>query len=268
MEKYYLWDSTPPYYNENIPQDAPSLTPFISERSKTEKTGAIIVCAGGSYIVKTKHEGIDVAEGFAENGFTAFNLDYRVYPYDHKAILSDVRRAVKWVRYHADEYNIDPSKICVIGFSAGGHLATLSATNYDLGFDGGDEIDKLSSRPDAAIISYAVISMVPPSVHEHTRYVLIGREPKTEREALAKKYSGELAVDENTPPIFLWHTADDGCVDVENTINMASSLSRHKVPFEMHIFDKGPHSLGMGKNFPGAGQWSALAFDWLLRMGF
>ena len=87
-------------------------------------------------------------------------------------------------------------------------------------------------------------------------------------EALAKKYSGELAVDENTPPIFLWHTADDGCVDVENTINMASSLSRHKVPFEMHIFDKGPHSLGMGKDFPGAGQWSALAFDWLRRMGF
>ncbi|MBR6807441.1 MAG: alpha/beta hydrolase [Clostridia bacterium] len=268
MEKIYLWDTTPPYFDGNILQDTPSLTPFIAERSKKEKTGAVIVCAGGSYIVKTKHEGIDVAESFAENGFTAFNLDYRVYPYDHKAILSDVRRAVKWVRYHAEEYNVDPEKICVIGFSAGGHLATLSATNYDSGFDGGDEIDKLSSRPDAAIISYAVISMVPPFSHEHSRYVLIGRENAEKRGELMVKYSGELAADENTPPVFLWHTADDGCVEVENSINLASALSRHKVPFEMHIFDKGPHSLGMAKDFPGAGQWGALAFDWLMRMGF
>lgn len=267
MEKIYLWNGTPPYFDENIPQDAPSLTPFVSKRSKNEKTGAVIVCAGGSYIVKTEHEGVDVAKSFAENGFTAFNLDYRVYPYDHKAILADIRRAVKWVRYHADEYNIDPEKICVIGFSAGGHLTTLSATNYDLGCDG-DRIDKLSSRPDAAIISYGVVSLMPPHVHEHTRYVLIGREDEAVREELRHKYSGELSVNENTPPIFMWHTADDNCVDVENIINLSSALSKYRIPFEIHIFDKGPHSLGMAKNFPGAGQWSSLAFDWLRRLGF
>lgn len=268
MEKLYIWNGDVPYFDSSIDQDMPFLTPYRAKGKVNGKTGAMIVCAGGSYIVKTEHEGTEVARHFAECGITSFNLSYRVYPYDHKAILADVRRAVKWVRFHAEEYNVDPDKICVIGFSAGGHLATLSATNYDLGTDDGDEIDKLSSRPDAAIISYAVISMTSPSVHEHTRYVLIGRESKAERETLAKRYSGELAVNENTPPVFLWHTADDGCVDVENTIDMASSLSRHKVPFEMHIFDKGPHSLGMGKNFPGAGQWGRLALDWLRRMGF
>ena len=268
MEKLYLWDESIPYFDSSIGQEPPFLTFYPAKDKTSGKTGAMIVCAGGSYIVKTEHEGTDVARHFAECGITSFNLSYRVYPYDHKAILADVRRAVKWVRYHADEYNVDPTKICVIGFSAGGHLATLSATNYDLGNEDGDEIDKLSSRPDAAIISYAVISMTSPSVHEHTRYVLIGREGKAEREILAERYSGELAVNGNTPPVFLWHTADDGCVDVENTIDMASALSRHKVPFEMHIFDKGPHSLGMAKNHPAAKSWVNLALDWLRRMGF
>lgn len=268
MKKIPLWDGEVPYFNPLIDQDVPSVTPYLPESTSPDKKGCIIICPGGSYVVKVDREGVDAAHRMRDAGIPCFLLDYRVYPYDHRAILTDVNRAVRWVRYHADEYGIDPGKIALMGFSAGGHLAAMGATCYDLGRDDGDEIDRVSCRPDAAIPCYAVISMTDSFAHDHTRFVLIGRSPAEEREALAEKYSPHLAANENTPPMFIWHTVEDNCVDVENPIAMAAALSRSRVPFELHLFDKGPHSIGVDESFPGAGQWVGLCIDWLKRLGF
>ncbi len=218
--------------------------------------------------MKAEHEGVGAAEYFSSRGIPCFLLDYRVYPYDHRAICADVNRAVKWVRYHADEYNVRPDKIALLGFSAGGHLAAMGATCYDLGRSDGDEIDAVSSRPDAAIPCYPVINLHGDFAHDHTRYVLIGREPDAKYPALVEKYSPDLAADKSTPPMFIWHTAEDNCADVENSVSMAAALSKHHVPFELHIFDKGPHSIGVDETFPGAGQWVGLCMNWLKRLGF
>lgn len=277
MEKIRLWEN-PPYYNEsfineNNTHDVPSLTPFIvptqkDEDGKNKKTGCVIVCPGGSYVVRADYEGDPVCEFFNKYGISGFTLNYRVEPYDYYAIRADVNRAVRWVRYHADEYNIDPTKIAVLGFSAGGSLATIAATNYDSGLDTGDEIDRVSSRPDAALLCYAVISMTDERTHDYSRHVLMGKFDESLKEELKQKLSGELSVTEDTPPVFMWHTAADGCVKVENPIAMAAALSAKKIPFELHVFDKGDHGLGLAGHVPGANQWSPLAADWLKRMGY
>lgn len=268
MNKIPLWDNIPPHWNDSISQDVPSLTPYLPSPDVEKKRGAIIICPGGSYVMKAEHEGKDAAELFSKTGFTCFLLDYRVYPYGYEAIQADVNRAVRWVRYHADEYGISPDKIALLGFSAGGHLAAMGATRYDLGRSDGDVIDRMSCRPDAAVPCYAVISLTDDFAHDHSRFALLGKAPAEKRDELRRAYSPHLAADSNTPPMFLWHTAEDNCVDVENCIAMAASLSRHKVPFEMHVFDKGPHSIGVDESFPGAGQWVALFINWLCRLGF
>ena len=278
MDRIRLWEGTPPYYNESYKNgentdDVPSLTPFVlpadtDENGNVRKTGCVIVCPGGSYVGRANYEGDPVCEFFNKYGISAFTLNYRVEPYDYYAIRADVNRAVRWVRYHADEYGIDPNKIAILGFSAGGHLATMGATNYDRGLDEGDEIDRTSCRPDAALLCYAVISMTRELTHEHSRYILIGRMENEIKEKYVRQLSGELAVTEDTPPMFLWHTAADNCVMVENSIAMAAALSAKKIPFELHVFDKGDHGLGLATETPGACQWPALAADWLKRLGY
>ncbi len=278
MERIKLWEKDIPYYdpsfiNEYNTEDVPSLTPFIvpetrDESGNVKKTGCVIVCPGGSYVVRADYEGDPLCEFFNKYGISGFTLNYRVEPYDYYAIRADVNRAVRWVRYHAEEYNIDPDKIALLGFSAGGSLATIGATNYDSGLDSGDEIDRVSSRPDAALLCYAVISMTDELTHDYSKHVLIGRLDESIKESLATRLSGELAVTEDTPPVFMWHTAADGCVKVENPITMAASLSAKKIPFELHIFDKGDHGLGLATTTPGADQWPPLAADWLKRLGY
>ena len=278
MEYISLWEGTPPYYNEDyINNDntdvVPSLSPYVlpvqkDENGNIKKRGCVIVCPGGSYCCRADHEGGPVCEFFNTHGINGFTLNYRVAPYDYHAIRADVNRAVRWVRYHADEYGIDPDKIALLGFSAGGSLATIGATNYDLGLEEGDEIDRVSCRPDAALLCYAVISMTPELTHDLSRDILIGRFDEEFKEMLTKQLSGELAVTEDTPPTFMWHTAADNCVIVENSISMATALSAKKIPFELHVFDKGDHGLGLAESTPGASQWPALAADWLKRQGF
>lgn len=267
MEKYYLWDSNVPFYDESFKLEKPFLTPFIAKNESGEKTGCVIVCPGGAYCGLADHEGNPVSQYLQTNGISAFTLTYRCKPYDHRAIISDINRAVRWVRYNAQRFNIDPDKIGVLGFSAGGNLALLGATQFDYGLQSGDDIDRVSSRPDAALLCYPVISMKDSLTHDETKYVLVGR--SEEKEALAEKYSGENAVKEDTPPMFIWHTAADTCVKVENSIVMAQALAEHKIPFELHIFPEGEHGLGLAENFDGgANAWPSLAVSWLSRLGF
>ncbi len=271
MNKIKLWENGTPYYNESYGQEEPYVIPFeaapvYDENGNRVKTGCVIVCPGGGYEFHAPHEGAPIADFYRERGMTSFVLSYRVSPYRYPAITEDVLRAVRFVRYHAEKYFIDPEKICVIGFSAGGHLACSSATQYDTGRDDGDEIDKVSSRPNAAILSYAVITLRHDFTHEGTRHNLLnGRDDEEER---AMIMSGELAVTEDTPPIFLWHTADDDCVLVENSLNMALALSAKHIPFELHVFPKGPHGLGLSEEHPECAVWAPLSAEWLKRMGF
>lgn len=272
MENIKLWENgSTPYFEPSFGQEETTITPFIAEKTynadgSVRQTGCVIVCPGGAYAVRADHEGAPISQMYNDHGISSFVLNYRIAPYRYPAIRADVNRAVRWVRYHAAEYNIDPNKIAVLGFSAGGHLACMGATHYDSGLDDGDEIDAVSCRPDAALLCYPVVSLLHPHTHYGSRYNLLSGVPGEYE--LASELSGELSVTEDTPPMFLWHTAGDDGVDVENTIDMASALSAKHIPFELHIFPDGGHGLGLAQSVPGTSQWGDLSVDWLHRMGY
>lgn len=273
MEKIKLWDNGTPFYEESYGQEETFVVPFIvpakyDENNQPIKTGCVIVCPGGAYCGLAEYEGDPISVFLNDNGISAFTLNYRCKPYDLNAIKADINRAVRWVRYHAEEYNIDPDKIGVLGFSAGGHLACMGATHYDYG-QSGDEIDRVSCRPNAAVLCYPVISMKRELTHEDTRYVLIGRFEEKTKEQLVMQYSGEESITNDTPPMFIWHTAEDDCVNVKNSIMLAKALSEKNIPFELHIFPEGGHGLNLARDFNGgAKHWPMLCADWLHRLGF
>ncbi len=271
MENVKLWENGAPYFNESYGQPETDMTPYIVPETKNsdgtvKKTGCVIVCPGGGYEMRADHEGGPVCEMFNRYGISGFVLNYRLSPYRYPSIVEDVNRAVRWVRYHAEEYNIDPEKIAVLGFSAGGHLATASMIHYDGGRDDGDEIDRMSCRPDAAMLCYAVITLMPEFTHMGTRVNLLGG--LENEEELARELSGELNVKDDSPAVFMWHTAMDDGVPVQNALNMGAALREKNIPFELHIFPEGGHGLGLAEDVPGACEWGRLAADWLLRRGY
>ncbi len=275
MGKFKLWENGTPNYDptiENIPEPMIRVhltKPRLDENGNVIKTGCVIVCPGGAYVNLAGHEANIVSDFFAARGITGFTLKYRREPYDYYSIRADVNRAVRWVRYHAEEYNVDPDKIAILGFSAGGHLACMAATHYDYGLDEGDEIDRVSCRPNAALLCYPVVSMKDEFTHQHSKYVLIGRLPEEEKNRLSIELSGEESVTEDTPPMFIWHTAEDQAVPVMNSINMAAALAAKKIPFELHVFPEGEHGIGLAQDFPGGAKyWTTLAVDWLKRLSY
>lgn len=257
-----LWDETPGWM-DGVDQDPPSLTPYLAENAKS----AIVVCPGGGYAMKASHEAEDIAQMYQAHGISAFVLNYRVAPFRHPWPLRDVRRAISFVRAKGCEYGLpEGAPIAVIGFSAGGHLATTAATLYDLpDFEPMDEIDRTSNRPDAAILCYPVVSLISDKRHHGSRVNLLGEDAPEE---LVKHLSGELAVREDAPPMFLWHTADDGAVPVENSLMMSQALRDKKIPFEMHIFPHGEHGLGLAPESPVVAQWAELSVTFLKNLGF
>lgn len=261
---HYLWESGKvPYFHSSYEQNEPSLTPYLLHNGK--KNGCVIVCPGGGYGFKSAHECGPIAEKINSYGVSAMTLDYRVAPYQYPAITEDILRAIRYVRYHAEELQIDPHKIAVLGFSAGGHLANSALCAFDYGREDGDEIDRVSSRPDAVILCYAVISLGR-YTHEGTRTNLIGG--LANEKELEIRLSGELQVREDTPPCFLWHTAEDTAVPVQNAIQLYQALCEKKIFSELHVFPYGPHGLGLAESFPHVAQWADLLGNWLLLMGF
>ncbi|MBR7032897.1 MAG: alpha/beta hydrolase [Clostridia bacterium] len=269
-KKTKLWDNGTPYYDPAKGQDEPALVHYTdlggNARPDREKTGCVIVFPGGGYEVRADYEGEPVARMFNSFGIRSFVLEYRVKPYGYPAILTDAQRAVRWVRYHADELLIDPDKIAVLGFSAGGHLASCASTVYDGGLSDGDEIDRTSCRPDAGILCYAVISMLEPWTHDGTRDVMMGDRP--DREELTRRLTGYLNVTEDTPPIFMFHTTEDSTVPQQNSLLMAQALAEKKIPYELHMFMDGGHGLGLAEGRPGLEKWGELASIWLKKLGF
>ena len=266
MNDILLWEDKVPFYNESYGQPAPSLTPVLLDNTDGKKRGCIIVCPGGGYGARMDYEGAPIARRFNEVGLHGFVLNYRIAPYSGDAYIADVNRAVRLVRHRADEFGIDPEKICLIGFSAGGHLACAGATHFDDGLPYGDEIDRVSSRPNAAILSYGVNSLMPNITHGDTRDRFVAY--STDPEKTSFDFSGENSVTDLTPPMFIWHTAADSLVPVENALVMGSALSAKKIPFELHVFPEGEHGDGLFGTVACAYKWFPLAADWLTRLGF
>ncbi len=170
-------------------------------------------------------------------------------------------RALRIVRSRAEEFQLDPQRIGVIGFSAGGHLASTVSTHFDAGVaEDPDPIQRVSSRPDFAILCYPVIAFDEPFTHGGSQRNLLGESPDPE---LVRKLSNEKQVTANNPPTFIWHTSDDAVVLVENALVFYSALHRAGVPAELHVYETGRHGLGLAKDHPGAANWPQELIDWL-----
>jgi acetyl esterase/lipase len=267
-----LWPSGAPGALGKTDKDIPTLTPYFPSAGKA--TGAaIVVCPGGGYGGLAEHEGKDYALWLSDQGITAFVLKYRLGSagYRHPIELGDAARAVRLVRAAAKELNVDPKRVGIMGSSAGGHLASTLLTHFDAGNpDAPDPIDRQSSRPDLGILCYPVITMGD-STHHGSRDNLLGKDPSDE---LIKELSNELHVTKDTPPCFLYHSAEDAAVPVENSLMFAEALRQAGVPFDLHIYEKGQHGGGLGfapyaKYIPGKlHPWTRDCEYWLKERGF
>jgi acetyl esterase/lipase len=260
-----LWPAGAPGAIGNEPDDIPTLTPYLPPKGKANGA-AIIVCPGGGYSRLADHEGRPVAEWLNTIGITAFVLKYRHGPrYHHPAPFRDAQRAIRMLRASASAWQIDPKRIGILGFSAGGHLASTVGTHFGPGQrDDADPIERVSSRPDVMILIYPVITMGP-LTHSGSKRQLLGENPSDE---LITLLSNELQVTKDTPPTFLVHTANDAGVPVENSLRFADALRKAGVPFELHIYERGRHGFGLGGNDPILSTWPRRCADWLRLQGF
>lgn len=229
---------------------------------------AVIICPGGGYgLLATGHEGQLVAKWFNEQGVVAFVLRYRHAPeYHYPAPVLDVQRAIRYVRFHAKEYGINPTMIGIMGFSAGGHLASTAATHFDAGDPvATDPIDRVSCRPDFTILCYPVISFVEPYSNWGSRLNFFGTNNPPEE--LAIQFSNERQVKTNTPPTFLFHTDADTDVPAENSIAFYLALRKASVPAELHIYRTGRHGGDLWQGDPLLGEWPRQTARWMHGFG-
>ncbi len=240
----------------------PSLTVYLPEASKATGT-AIVVCPGGGYGgLALDHEGEQIAQWLNGEGIAAFVLMYRHAPdYGHPIPLTDSQRAVRTVRAGAAAWGINPERIGILGFSAGGHLAASTGVLFaGPQPEAKDPIDKVSARPDFMVLLYPVITMQDDFTHTGSRKNLLGDTPDPE---LVERYSLERQVSDETPPAFLVHTTDDQVVPVENNVQLYLAIHQHGIPVEMHIYEKGRHGLGLGGGDAAFATWPAHCIDWL-----
>ena len=260
----FLWekDKIPFYNDEYMNGFVPEIYPYIVEGSKS----CVVICPGGGYSMKAvEHEGTHIALRLNSYGVSAFVLDYRHSPYKHPVPVIDAKRAIRYARFLSKEYGYDKDKIGIMGFSAGAHLAGCAGVfTDDFGYEPIDEIDNENSRPDFMALCYPVITFGPFG-HMGSFYAL----SSDHSEEMAKELSVENHVNENTPPTFLIHAIDDEGVPVENSLIMASTLSKHKVPFEIHTFNSGNHGFGLGDGksigqvTPYTDMWPNIFKNWL-----
>jgi acetyl esterase/lipase len=259
-----LWPDGAPMAVGNEDADRPSITFF---RARQPNGTAIIVAPGGAYTnLATNHEGRQVANLLNAAGVTAFVLKYRLGPrYRHPVEIGDAQRAIRMVRARAAEFGLNADRIGMMGFSAGGHLTATAGTRFDAGRpDAPDPIDRVSSRPDFLVLGYPVISFDPAIAHSGSVRNLLGDTPDSK---LLEELSADTRVTNQTPPTFLFHTDADTGVVAENSVRFYLALRRAKVPAEMHIFEKGPHGVGLAMNDPALSAWPTLLTTWLRGRG-
>ena len=260
---------------KNNPGDIPTITVYLPPKEKA--TGAcVVICPGGGYgFLAVDHEGKDVAEWLNSLGVAGVVLKYRLAPmYKHPSPLNDAQRALRTVRARAAEWGLDPARVGILGFSAGGHLASTAATHFDAGNpEAADPIDRQSSRPDRAILVYPVVALATEFGHGGSARNLLGENPDP---TLLKSLSNETQVTKDTPATFLAHTQEDKAVPPENSMLFAMALSKVGIPYELHIFQKGQHGLGLGRGWaegkiasePTFEAWPGLCATWLKTQGF
>jgi acetyl esterase/lipase len=263
-----LWPGDAPESKGKACEDVPTLTLFAPQQGH-DNGSAVVVLPGGAYVgLAANLEGRQVADWFTARGFHAFILQYRLSSngYILPIPLLDARRAVQTVRARATDYHIDPNRIVIIGFSAGGHLAALASTQFVPGKpDADDPIERVSSRPNFAVLGYPWIGAIS-SDTSHLSYCKLFN-VMDRCEALRAAYSPDLFVTKETPPTFWYHTFDDKTVPVEQGLRYYEALVKAGVPAEAHIFASGPHGTGLGKSDPSLDQWPNLLENWLRAQG-
>jgi acetyl esterase/lipase len=259
-----LWANGAPGAQGHDEDDNPTLTYYPALHGAPT---AVIVAPGGGYgALAMNHEGWQVAYWLNAVGVSAFVLKYRLGPrYHHPIELGDAQRAIRTVRARAAEFGVKPDRIGMIGFSAGGHLTSTAETHFDSGNpDAPDPIDRVSSRPDFAILGYPVISFTAPFTHKGSARNLLGDSPDPK---LLENLSNELQVTPQTPPTFLFTTSEDTGVPSENSVAFYLALHKAHVPAELHIFQHGPHGVGLDLGDPALGEWPKLLTNWLRGLG-
>jgi len=264
-----LWSNGVPGARGDTDADKPELTFYRAGRSGT----AVIIAPGGAYRnLSMDGEGRQEAYWFNAMGVSAFVLKYRLTPYHHPAELNDAQRAIRIVRSRAQEFGIQPDRIGMMGFSAGGHLTATAGTHFDAGKpDAADPLDRVSSRPDFLILCYPVISFQSSvaganvlNAYAASGRNLLGDSPD---QKTLDNLSDELQVTAQTPPTFLYHTTNDSLVAVENSVQFYLVLRKAHVPAEMHLFENGPHGSGMGLTDPSLSAWPTLLMNWMRGRG-
>lgn len=245
--------------------EVPYFTVHLAPPAEKPAPAVLVVPGGGYAIVAFEHEGTDVARWLNERGISAFVLRYRHGRDRHPAPLRDALRAIRLVRSQAASYSVDPDKIGVMGFSAGGHLASTAATMFDdPDGRGGDALDAVSARPDFAILIYPVITLEPPHAHAGSREFLLGPDADP---TIVRRLSSHTRVTPATPPLFLLHAADDTVVPVENIHLMDEAARAAGVPVELHVFAQGGHGFGMRPDAGSVAIWPELVRGWLRQRG-
>jgi acetyl esterase/lipase len=237
--------------------------------STTEATAGILVLPGGGYgNLAIDHEGHQIARWMHSLGIRPAICTYRHkgrgndgQGYRHPIPMQDAQRAIAYLRANAEKLNLDPKRIGVIGFSAGGHLASTVSTHFTTA---GEDLQGASSRPDFSILCYPVIAFDQPFTHRGSQRNLLGENPDS---ALVESLSNEKQVTPETPPTFLFHTVEDTAVPVQNSLAYATALANAGVRFELAVFPSGRHGVGLGKDIPGANQWPELCAEWLREIG-
>lgn len=263
-----LWPGDAPEARGKECKDVPALT-ILNPRRGTENGTAVIVLPGGGYAhLAGDLEGRQVADWFTARGVKAFVLSYRLTSdgYVLPVPLLDARRAVQQVRAHAAEYHVNPNRIVIAGFSAGGHLSALAGTRFVEGKpDAADPVERVSSRPDFMVLGYPWLGAVDLDT-THLNYCKVFQLMDKCAE-LHAAYSPDLYVTKNTPPTFIYHTTADQTVPVEQSVRFYQALLKNGVPAEMHIFASGGHGSGLGKGDPALDEWPALLENWLRAQG-
>lgn len=261
-----LWPNGAPGALGKTEADTPAVSIYLPAANPTHTL--VVVAPGGGYAhLALDHEGLQVAQWLNAHGVAALVLRYRLGPaYHHPIELGDAQRAIRFARAHAAEYDVQLDHIGMWGFSAGGHLASTAGTHYDSGnASATDVLDRPSSKPDFLILAYPVISFQPGILHSGSRKYLLGDSPDP---ALVDLLSNEKQVNAQTPPTFLFHTADDPVVPVMNSIVFLEALQKNKVPAELHIFRHGPHGVGLAQANPELSGWPGLLYHWMNENGW
>lgn len=261
-----LWSGRAPGATGDAPEDIPTLTIYMPPNTTGPMTAVIVAPGGGYRALSMNKEGRIPATYLNSLGVAAFVLKYRLGPkYRHPIELGDMQRAIRTVRSRAEEWRIAPDRIGVMGFSAGGHLASHASTQVDAASASAvDDIDRVSSRPNFAILGYPVISLSEAWTHKGSRTMLLG---ETASDETARRLSTDTLVTAQTPPTFLFHTNADTAVPVENSVHYFLALRKAGVPAEMHIFKDGAHGVGMPMNDAALSEWPKVLANWMRASG-